>query len=187
MYHVRQLMRADLVQKFDRMYELTPTGKFRADKLHPHTLHKFEQPTVIILIACWDDAKGLLLFRRRTHPMIDMIGFPHVNVHLGKALIAGAEDEFSKLSGLSVSLRRRGDGYITFMRGNEPETFVCFHLLEGRNPKGEVRGVTEAGELAWYKQPRLSDPEYLPSMAELVHLLQGSAEQPFFVELQHTV
>lgn len=187
MYHVRQLMKAGLVQKSGPNYELTQIGKLQADTLHPKTLSKYEQPRVIVLIACWDDAKGLLLFKRRTHPVINMIGFPHTSIHIGKSLILSAESDFMDLSGLEVSLKRRGDGYITMRRSSEPESYVLFHLLEGRNPKGVLREVTEAGELVWYKDPQLQKPEFLPSMAQLVQLLLQPTEQPFFVELEYTI
>lgn len=183
MYHLRILIKQGLVEKTDDgTYALTAAGRLRADKLQLKNLSMYEQPRVIVLVACWDDTKGLLLFTRRTQPVINMIGFPHVNIRLGKSLTDSAAEDFQELTGLTVQLKRRGEGYITIFKDKEPESYIFFHLLEGSNPTGELNKITETGELAWYNQTSFTGNQFLPSMEELVHLLKQKTDQPFFVE-----
>lgn len=185
LYHLRSLHKADLVQKTnDKCYELTPKGRLYADKLQIESLNVYEQPRIVVLIACWDDKKGLLLFKRSSQPVIHMTGFPHVNIHMGSQLVTGAQQEFEAISGLSLELKRRGDGYITMYRGSEPESYIFFHLLEGKNPSGTLNESIETGSFEWQKTIDYTDEAIMPSMKELVGLLQSS-EDIFFFEQEY--
>lgn len=184
MYHLRLLLRSGLVQKTTaNRYELTAKGRLQADNLRLESLTGYEQPRLVVLIACWDQTGRLLLFRRRTQPVINMIGFPHVSTGLGRPMVAGAEQAFAEMSGLTVHLLHRGDGYITLYRGDEPESYVFFHLLEGFNPVGNLQATTNTGDLFWQTDLKFPASEYLPSMTELVALLRSPAKAAFFVEL----
>lgn len=183
MYHLRQLKKEGLVEKRDKNYALTAMGRLRADKLTAQSLKERVQPRVLVLVACWDDEKGLLLIKRHVHPVIDMIGFPSLDMALGEQLIPHAEQAFKEETGLQVSLKRRGEGYITLYRDDKAESYVFFHLLEGRNPHGELQPTHETGQLAWHQHPEATD-RLIPSMPELLKQLKTSQE-PFFVELSY--
>lgn len=184
MYHLKGLIRDGYIRKNkEGHYELTEKGRLDADKILLETMKEHPQPRVLALIACWNKQGELLLFTRRTQPVIDMIGFPAVNVDIGQKLVDNSEKQFKKQSGLEVKLKRSGEGYINLYRGKEVESSVFFHLLEGKNPKGKLNKVIGNGEFEWYEWP-LKQTKLIPSMPKLVDLLKKS-KQPFFVELNY--
>ena len=186
-YHLKHLLADGLAcKRADGLYELSVKGKNMADKLQ---LESFElpwetQPRLTILIAVRDEASGWLLHRRSVQPVINMVGFLHANVAVGESILVTAEKRLLNLCGLSAKAEYKGSGLITLYQGEELESYISFHLVLCREPKGELITKCDIGENFWQKEPDFQDPALLPSMRELCRNID-TAEGPFFAELTY--
>jgi len=184
MYHLRQLMRSGhVVKRPDGQYELSRDGKLHADGLSHKSLKLRRQPRIVTLVVC-RNAKGEWLFvRRHRQPLLDMAGFPYGKIHLGETVVEAAHRELMEKTGLTANLVHRGDGYITIHQHGEPVSQIMFHLFCGDDPQGQLRDSL-AGPVFWAPLSA-ADESYMPSVPDLIDLLEKPAPGRFFVELTY--
>lgn len=182
MYHLKTLMKANLVGKrADGRYELTAEGNRFVDGLSVNTLTPRAQPKIVTLLVCRNEAGEYLLMRRKRHPLYGMTGFPFGKLHIGETIAEAAARELREKTGLECALTHRGDGYINMARGGEPVSHIMFHLFYGENPTGELKRETTPGSLFWARPENVPAAELMPSVPDLLQLLEESGER-FFVE-----
>lgn len=185
MYHLRKLTSAGLVEKqVSGTYCLTPAGKTFADQLSLRTYQPRIQPRLVTLIACRDGDRWLM-FRRKRQPMLGMVGFPYGKIHLGEKVLQAAERELKEKTGVSALLLHRGDGYVTINQDGNPVSQIMFHLFQGKGPAGELK-PTPSGEPFWANPSELDPSELIPSVTDLIRLLDSTpVERRFFAELSY--
>ncbi len=182
MYHLRQVMAAGwVIKREDGKYELTAEGLRYAETLSLKTLSPRIQPRIVTLLVCRNGNGEILLYRRNRQPLIGMSGFPYGKIHLGETIAEAASRELSEKTGLTAKLAHRGDGYITTYVDQEMVSQIMFHLFEGTNIKGQLTHHND-GEAYWVALSELGRIKYLPSVPELLRLLDGN-HKFFFTEL----
>ena len=187
MYHLKRLANDGLIRKSaDGAYELTPDGKLTADKMQLDTLEIDRQPRIVILMAVREKTKGWLLHRRKVQPVIDMVGFLHANLKLGESILDTAAATLKRVTGLAASFKFRGSGSITIYKSKEVESFIAFYLVEATKTSGQLIAETELGLNFWEARPDFERPDFIPSMKQMVRLLDGP-KQPFFTELTYNI
>jgi ADP-ribose pyrophosphatase YjhB (NUDIX family) len=185
MYHLRQLMKDELVVKGeDGLYKLTPKGKQFADRLSLKSLSPRVQPRIVTLMAVEDGSGRWLFYRRKRQPLIDKIGFPYGKIHRGESVREAAERELNEKTGLTAELEHRGDGYATTFEEGEPVSEILFHMFYGHSPHGELLSRSHIGEPMWLNPADLKPGEVMSNSLELLRLVQAYNGSRFFAELQ---
>lgn len=186
MYHLRQLLKAKLVQKrADGLYELTAAGQVYADRLSLKTFKPRIQPRIVTLIACQNYQGQWLLFRRKRQPLIGQVGFPHGKLHEGESVQQAATRELKEKTGLKASLRHCGDGYITIVEHGSVVSQVMFHCFYGKNPSGRLLTDTKVGHAYWGDPSEVAPDELIKSVPDLIELLRKHPRSRFFAELSY--
>lgn len=187
MYHLRALMKRGLIiKRADGQYELSPEGKLYADTLSLKTLTPRAQARIITLIACQNEAGEWLLFQRKRHPMLGWTGFPYGKVHVGESVAESARRELKEKTGLEAQLTHVGDGYITFIEGSDPVSQIFFHLFRGARPHGSLRHDPPSGAVFWGRIAQ-ADQKLMPSVPDLLKLMEEHPQDRFFCELEYQV
>ncbi|MBW4061541.1 NUDIX domain-containing protein [Candidatus Saccharibacteria bacterium] len=185
MYHLRSLMKAGWVTKrADGRYELTPEGLRYADSLSLKTFTPRAQPRMVTLLVCRNATGQYLLLKRKRQPMIGKINFPYGKIHLGESIGQAAARELKEKTGLSAGLTHRGDGYITTFIGDEPVSQIFFHLFIASQIHGQLVPSSADGEVFW-TNPHYDDPDVMPSVLDLIALIEPADEKFFFTELTY--
>ncbi len=184
MYHLRAVIRTGYATKRpDGRYSLTPIGQRYADTLSLKTLTPRAQPRIVTLLVLRDEQGRYLLLRRKRAPLLGIVGFPYGKVHLGESIAMAAARELSEKTGLVAQLVHRGDGYISISQDGDPVSHIMFHLFYGQRPTGQLTADTSAGQAFW-ADPDPSDPTLMPSVPDLLRLLDESSGR-FFAELNY--
>jgi ADP-ribose pyrophosphatase YjhB (NUDIX family) len=183
MYHLRQLMQAEIVCKTPLgQYELSSAGKVYADRLSLKSLSPRQQPRIVTLIACSNQAGEWLLYQRLRQPLINTIGFPYGKIHVGETILQAAHRELKEKTGLTAELEHRGDGYISIYQAEQLVSQVMFHFFLGTSPSGRLRS-TKVGRPFWSAIEKVSTAQLLPSVPDLLRLQDENQAQRFFAEL----
>ncbi len=188
MYHLKQLLKDDLVSKtIDGLYCLSPHGKILADhtQFDDFSLRKYEQPRLILLLAIQDHSKGWLLHTRSVQPVINMTGFVHCNLEFGESIKETSRKRLKNLCGLKGTFTYRGSATIAIQMNQDLESYVHALILHCANPIGTLIQKTEIGVNEWCKKPDFNNPNMLPSMEELIQLI--NEKQLFFIERSYTI
>lgn len=185
MYHLRSLIKAGWICKTDHgTYELTPEGKVYADQLSLQTFQPRVQPRIVSLLAVQNPDGQWLMYKRRRQPMINRVGFPFGKLHIGETVQQAAERELKEKTGLTAELTHRGDGYITIYEDDTIISQILFHLFYGHNPAGRLATSTR-GVPFWADLRDIAPADFIPSVPELVRLLESHPDDRFFVELEY--
>lgn len=190
-YHLKSLKDSGYVMRTSwGTYGLTSVGKRYVDSLSLSNLKPRIQPKIIILLACHDRLGRWLLMKRKVQPLLGKVGFPYGKLHRDEKIAEAAARELFEKTGLQAVLHHRGDGYITIRSAEdkEPVSEVLFHLFTGVAPSTDPHAHHPAGELFWATPDQdWSDNKMMPSMPDLIKLLEAPAEARFFTELDYTL
>ena len=187
-YHLKVLKQSGYVNRTSwGSYNLTQSGKKLAEGFGPSEKVVKSQPKIIILIACQNYIGQWLLFKRKTQPLINQIGFPTAQLGVGDHLKDSAERGLESKTGLKTDLTHRGDGYITILENQTPVSEIMFHLFYGVNPTGYLAKASKQGEAFWSNiDDDFMQLLYLPSLPDLIDLIANSKpDQRFFTELNY--
>jgi hypothetical protein len=184
-YHLKQLMKEDLVIKCNEGYELTSKGRSYADKLD-HDLFDVQwdtQPRNVLFLAVHDAARGWLLVRRDKQPTIGKIGFIATDVRLGEPITQTAAVYLEQAYGLVAGFRYICSGCVTLYRGTDLESYVMFQLLYADAPVGDVSD----SQAKWHQPAGVQADDVLPSTQPLMQLIEHVPASPKFVELNFVI
>lgn len=149
LYHLRQLISAGLIEKDDKQYRLTLSGKQFADRTNLETMKARVQPKVVSILVVTDPDGKYLILERRHQPFLGTKGFPSGKVHFGEQLEQSAYRELGEKTGLTasdVTLTLRGNIFMRFLLKDNDE--VVNHVI------GYVfTGQTTAPQTLDYEQP----------------------------------
>ncbi len=94
MYHMRQLIKAGLVNKTEQGYGLSDTGKALMAKSSSKSLAFRLQPTMLSVLCLHDPQLDMWLVTERLHqPFLNVIGFPSGKIHEGEHFAEAASRE----------------------------------------------------------------------------------------------
>lgn len=126
MYHLRQLIRAKLVQKVDDGYSLTSAGKHYADRSNLPSMRLRLQPKQITILVVRAGDDEYILLKRKHLPYLDYVGFPSGKIHYGETLQQAAKRELTEKTGLdNVALTLRGN---ILMRFKDEQNEIVSHI-----------------------------------------------------------
>lgn len=179
-YHLKKVLAAGFVVKQpDGSYALTPEGR-RVGKGALEREHKYINRAYSVLLIALKKDDSWLLFKRQTHPLIDLYGFMQAKPSATEPILATAEKTCRSETGLGATFSVHGNGYFRMYKGDALESFIHFTLVIGSDITGELRQNSEFGEYEWMMSPDFSSSDMLPSMQTLYEMCESPA--PLFVD-----
>lgn len=171
-YHLHQLIAHDYVEKSaDKNYLLTEKGKAEGIHLKLNEKERLAQAHTILLLLVRDKTGRYLLRRRSAHPMFGKVGFIHGEPKADELLIDTAKRVFDRRTGMDADFKVSGSGFIRIFIADRLESFTSFTLLTAvLHDTALKRTDDETGTNFWTEtpDPDFSDPDMLPSMADIV-------------------
>lgn len=185
MYHLKQLITDELVEKTDNKYQLTQKGLKFVDTLSLKNLKPRIQPKIVTLLAVKNNSGEWLLYKRSRQPMFGKIGFPYGKIHLGEKIKEAAERELLEKTGIEARLNHGGDVYITTNGSNNLISHVLFHIFTGKNPKGKLLEESDIGKCYWGKVEDIPKENTFPGFSDILKLIKN--KKHFFEELTYNM
>lgn len=185
MYHLKQLITDELVEKTDNRYQLTQKGLKFVDTLSLKNLKPRIQPKIITLLAVKNNSGKWLLYKRSRQPMFGKIGFPYGKIHLGEKIKEAAERELLEKTGIEAKLNHKGDVYITTNSSNDLVSHVLLHIFTGKNPKGALLKESDIGKCYWGSIKDIPEENIFLGLEDILKLIK--TKNHFFEELTYNI
>jgi len=185
-YHLKKVVAAGYVAKGeDGLYSLTPEGR----RLGIRVLDKQQvlvdrADSVIFMVVRRKADKAWLLYRRKVHPLFDMVGFMHATPTATASCTTVAAETLFQTTGLRGTFTALGGGYFRVYRGEELESFTHFTLVACEDAEGELVQNDDYADYHWQDDPDFADPAMLPDTIPLADLYgrRRNFGENFFVE-----
>jgi len=134
-YHLKQLMRLGLIEKQDKLYILTRSGKHYADRVTMESMKIRLQPKIVTVLAIRrSDGKWLMQVRKQ-QPFTNYKGFPSGKVHYGETLDVAATRELQEKAQLTdINLTLRGNIVMRFNDAEDTINHVIGYVFYGETP-----------------------------------------------------
>lgn len=170
-YHLKQLIVDKLIVKNpDGGYELTALGRKLGITTSVSMKERTERAFSVLFLVIKSDL-GWLLYKRKTHPLKDRVGFMHARPNSKETIFETCKKVTLEKTGLDCDFKYRANGYFRMFDGDEVESFTHFTLLVCNKPSGKLQVNDENADYEWYKNPYFSAPEMLPNMKDITDIL----------------
>lgn len=185
-YHLKKTVMSGLVVKHtDGSYALTPEGR-RIGKTVLKKERFMDQAYSILLLIIRRSSDGAwLLYKRHTHPLIDLSGFMQAIPNAHEAVTLTAQRTCLEKTGLSGTFEFVSDGYFRVFQSEELESFTHFTLMRCDDISGELVNSDGFGEYYWQMDPDFHAEHMLPTAATLSQLYLDSSRQ--FIEQEFRI
>lgn len=188
MYHLKLVINDGLVYKnLTGRYELTIDGKTFSDKISLAAFKPRIQPKIITMVICKRADGKQVLYRKKRHPFIGLVGFPYGKIHLGEKVLEAANRELKEKATLSADLLLRGDVYLTTNQNGELFNQTFAHILSAAHPIGELSKDIEIGDSFWGDIEKLDPKELIPGALDIYHLVKKPQKELFFAEFVYQI
>lgn len=179
-YHLKKVISAGLVEKAsDGLYRLTSQGRRLGMRVLDTSQAIVDKADSVLFLAI-QRSDSWLLYRRRSHPLRDQVGFMHATPVSNEPVAVTAARECQKKTGLTCEFQPLGGGYFRVYQGEDLESFTHFTLLIAQSVSGELHQVDELADYFWVENPNFTAPDMLPNMQLLSE--QCATSTPFFIE-----
>lgn len=173
-YHLKQLIASKIVSKNkDGEYELTPYGRKIGVSARLNMKERLDRAYSVLFLIIRRKNGDWLLYRRKSHPLINKVGFMHARPSWSEPVLETASKVAKEHTGLSVTFKVCGHGYFRVFEGENLESFTHFTLLCAEGAEGELKVSDEFAEYEWVAQPDFSAKDMLPNMADIVALYES--------------
>lgn len=185
MYHIRQLVKNQVVEKVNGKYQLGINGLRYADNISSQSFMPSRQPKLISVVVLMN-AKGELLFaRRHRQPYIGTLMFMSGKQHFGEDPKAHAERELiEKMQLTDIDLRRRGlfDLRVGLPNASEPLTHVVAHVYSGIYDGPAPKPHSDYFSYEWRPPSYFKNKAeaFLPGTEKVYKLLRANPDKLFF-------
>ncbi len=181
-YHLKKVVSAGLVAKnVDGLYQLTPEGRRLGIHVFEKQLDQLKHAvSVLFLVVRRQEDGAWLLYKRKSHPLINRVGFMHASPSMIETSVETAKRAAKDKTNLDCDFVVLGSGYFRVVEDDKLESFTHFTMLGCEDAQGELQPSDKHAEYWWEKNPDFSAPEMLPNMAILADAYQGG--ELFFIE-----
>ncbi len=181
-YHLKKVVAAKLVEKRpDGSYALTIEGRRLGTRVLDKQRALVDRPESVLFLAIRRPSDNAwLLYRRKTHPLIDKVGFMHCTPRADEPTEITASTECLAKTGVKATFRALGGGYFRVFNGAELESFTHFTLLVSDDATGDLQQADKFAEYFWAATPDFTASEMLPNMLVLGEAV--AANVPIFIE-----
>ena len=181
-YHLHKVEKAGYVKKDSNgLYTLTPEGRRLGIRVLQSQQALIDQPeSVLFLVIRRKSDNAWLLYKRKTHPLIDRVGFMHTTPNATEESIDTAKTACKAATGLDCTFKVLGGGYFRVYEKDELQSFTHFSLPICEDAKGDLVQNDEYADYYWEQTPDFLSEVMLPNMPTLAELYR--AGKLFFVE-----
>lgn len=189
MYHLKGLIKDDLIEKYEKHYRLSTKGLQFAGTLSLETGKTRQQPKILTAIVCKNDNDEYLFSRWHRQPNVGLVSFPHGMLHFGEKLDEMAARELAEKAGLIARLTYRGGVYVRGFRGNILDRHMLVHLFEAAEarPGREAELRPEVGEAFWAQLETIAPGDFVPGFYEIAHLVHNCPSGTIFDDITVTI
>jgi 8-oxo-dGTP diphosphatase len=180
-YHLGILKKQNYIIAKGKSYLLTPVGKHLIDRMSFDSFKERIQPKIVTTIIIEDKGK-LLLYRKKRSPFIDHVCFPYGKIHLEERLQDAVERELLEKSGLSATLKHKGDVYLTIHDETELVSHMLCHIFTGTKVNGELKTDYKGGQCFWGTFKDIEKEKVLPGAKQMHALTKKNKNKHFFAE-----
>ena len=181
-YHLKVVAREGLVEKTaGGKYRLTSEGKKSWRRSSQKVASVSERARSILFLIIRDKAGRWLLYKRKTHPLKDKIGFMHIfPTHL-ETVLETAQNQSLNQTNLQCTFSVAGSGFFRLICESSLESFTNFTLLYSLDATGVLSPKDDSADYFWEERPDFTSADMLPNMKKLTdYYLAG--EFPFFID-----
>jgi len=181
-YHLKATIREKFVEKTsDGLYRLTSSGE-KLWRRMSETPEKISLRAFSVLYLVVHHAEnGWLLYRRKTHPLKDKVGFMHAIPDSTAGVTDRASNELTKKTGLSGTFSVIGSGFFRTTANGVVDGFVNFTILLCEDSGGLLSPEDDSADYFWSQQINSADESLLPNMPILLEAISGG-NYPFFID-----
>jgi 8-oxo-dGTP pyrophosphatase MutT (NUDIX family)/predicted transcriptional regulator len=183
MYHLKTLIKEDLVEKTDGGYTLTSKGKHFVDRANLESLKVRIQPKTITILAIENTDGKLVILERLHQPFINHKGFPSGKIHYGESLLQAAERELLEKTGFTgIPLTFRGNFIMRYDKDGATVNHIIGYVFSGTvtdNPPLDFRN--EYFRSYWGTKEELYADNRFKGHPELFELLNKTPKNELFV------
>lgn len=175
-YHLKTMLKDDLITKKGDKYSLTKKGIDFVTYVDSIKVEVTKQPLVVVFCLVKKGNK-ILVHRRLKEPFYGYCGTPGGKVSFGETLIETAKRELKEETGLEVKDGRLIS--IKFMRTYDKKTKELIHhhigfLFEFTEFDGELIERTKVGENFWCVKSKLKKLDIFPEMVDFFETTNNS-------------
>lgn len=183
MYHLKTLIKEDLVEKTDDGYSLTSKGKHFVDRANLASLKVRIQPKTITILAIENTEGKLVILERLHQPFIHHKGFPSGKIHYGESLQQAAERELHEKTGFTnVPLTFRGNFIMRYDKDGETVNHIIGYVFSGVMQGNEPLAFeTEYFRSYWGDKSELYTDNRFKGHPELFELLEKTPKNQLFL------
>lgn len=164
-YHLKALLKEELVGKIDNGYTLTFKGLAFVDRVSGVNFEPRLQPKIITMIVALNSRGQVLTQQRKKQPFINTWTLPSGKLHLkDESILQAAQREMQEKTGLKTSkLAHVGDFYIKVAYDQEIISSVLTHVFLGNI----IGNPILRAELSWQAAKNLDEKLLAPAIKEI--------------------
>lgn len=164
-YHLKLLLKRELIQKRETGYTLGIEGLKYVDRLSAQTASPTLQPKLITMLVIQNGYGGILMYKKQRQPFIDQWTLPHGKMHNDDVTISAAaqREVREKIGDITIDLRHAGDCYIRVQHEQASMIATLVHVFYGTT---ESDAANE--HLHWIDPHKLSSLELAPAMEQVI-------------------
>ena len=160
-FHLKELLRARLIQKEKNIYKLTIKGKEYANTMDTDNAQVMKQAKVSAISCLIKKTKGgyeYLIYTRLKQPFFGRQGFPSGKVKWGERITDACKREMEEETGLSIKpeLFKISHQMVFKIPGHELIEDKIFFFFRALNPKGKLIPNNE-GKYEWVAEKDLNE------------------------------
>ena len=182
-YHLKLLIKNDMVEHVDDGYTLTILGLAYIDRLNDDGEFAYRQPKMVTMFVIQDSDGKILLERRTKQPYIDTWTLPNGKLSIDDESLhnAAGNEIYAKLDIRHSQMRHAGDCYIRVVRDDAPITVTFAHIYAFESDD------IIAGEGYLWVHPRKLDAIELAPAVEQIISRTFFRDPLFFEEFVHDI
>lgn len=182
MYHLNQMIKADLVDKQLHNYGLTDKGKALVAQMSMRQGKPIAVPNILVIVV-YRHGGQQVLYRWTRQPYRGHISFPFGRLHAGWTVLDMAASQLHFKTGLpATDFKLLGNVGVQIMKDEDLKLHYLAHIVEATGPGGEMEQDDLTGEAFWGDITTVKDTEIMPGFREIWKLVE-SAKPLFFKEI----
>ncbi len=164
-YHLKNLVKAGMVDKVDDGYALSAAGLSYVDRVSSEDKSIRTQPKIITMLVVQNGEGDILLQRRTKQPYIDTWTLPYGKLHIddASAKAAAQREAFEKLGLKEQPVEHAGDCYIRVYAHGELISTTLAHVF--RFYKDDI---TTGDDVVWARPHKLHEFSLAPAVEEIM-------------------
>lgn len=171
-YHLKVLVKKELVKKTPKGYSLTTKGKQQVAYLERTTGEQWKFP-IVAVIAVITEGEKVLVLQRKKEPFREYWGFHGGKLHATQNLLECAEQAIKEETGLTCDVELKGLLSTRTFQGDDLSYNHQLFVVQATNPTGTLLQETKKGKNRWVTKSDIKDLETLPNIPHLLKIAFG--------------